>query len=132
MRQNLRPPEGAIGISRQEGHGVSKIALALQENLERCALPGNDRASFGIVADAVTIGEPSSGRRRTVDFFGRAQCALYWNDSSLGLLIEGDLGCPQQQRVHVCRAKSLRPTHLREASRWRQPAGRSGDSPQPP
>src|ERR1700746_3687473 len=68
VRQNLRPPEGAIGISRQEGHGVSKIALALQENLERYTLPGNDRASFGVVADALTTGEPSSGRRRTVDF----------------------------------------------------------------
>jgi hypothetical protein len=47
---------------------VSKIALALQENLERCNLPGNDRASFRVVADALTTGEPSSGRRRTVNF----------------------------------------------------------------
>src|SRR5262245_43810087 len=63
MRQNLRPPEGAIGISRQEGDGVCNISLASQENLERRILHRNDGASFGVITDALAAGEPSSGRR---------------------------------------------------------------------
>ena len=35
MRQNFRPPKGAIGKSREEGDGVSKISLPPQEHLER-------------------------------------------------------------------------------------------------
>src|SRR5262249_925992 len=63
MRQNLRPPEGAIGISRQEGDSVRNISLASQENLERRILHRNDAASFGIVTDALAAVEPSLGRR---------------------------------------------------------------------
>src|SRR6516225_6185151 len=63
MRQNFRPPEGAIGISRQEGDSVRDISLASQENLERRILHRNDGASFGVVADALAASEPSLGRR---------------------------------------------------------------------
>src|SRR5215470_7587446 len=63
MRQNLRPPEGAIGISRQEGDSVRNFSLASQENLERCILHRNDGASFGVVTDALATSEPSLGRR---------------------------------------------------------------------
>src|SRR5262245_66291904 len=63
MRQNLRPPEGAIGISRQKGDSVRNISLASQENLERRILHRNDGASFGVVTDALAASEPSFGRR---------------------------------------------------------------------
>src|SRR5215470_15246740 len=63
MRQNLRPAEGAIGISRQEGDSVRNISLASQENLERRILHRDDGASFGVVTDALAASEPSFGRR---------------------------------------------------------------------
>src|SRR5882762_3919885 len=71
MRLNFRPPERAIGKSRQEGDGVRKISLPPQENLEGCVLRRNDGAGSGIVADALTTCEPTLGRRRRA----RVDCA---------------------------------------------------------
>src|SRR5216683_6877380 len=63
MRPNLCPPEGAIGKSRQQGDGVREISLPPQENIEGRVLRGNDGASLGVVADALTTCEPNLGRR---------------------------------------------------------------------
>src|SRR6516164_4969517 len=63
MPPNLCPPERAIGISRQERDGVRKISLPPQEDLEGRLLRRNDGPSFGVVADALTTGEPRLSRR---------------------------------------------------------------------
>src|SRR6516162_10061216 len=76
MRQNFRPPEGAIGISRQEGDSVRKISLPPQEDLEGRLLRRNDGASFAVVADALTTGEPRLSRRGRARVDGRVgNCA---------------------------------------------------------
>src|SRR5258708_5879549 len=76
MRPNLCPPEGAIGKSREEGHGVRKISLAPRENIEGRVLRRDDGASFGVVADALTSYEPRSSRRGWTSVGGRVgNCA---------------------------------------------------------
>src|SRR5712691_2161634 len=76
MRPNLRPPEGAIGKSRQEGHGVTNISVAPQENLEGRILRRNDSAGSGVVAEALAAGEPRSSRRCRGSVGGRVgSCA---------------------------------------------------------
>src|SRR6476646_8917884 len=67
MRQDLRPSERAIGKSPQEGNGVRDISLALKKNSEGRLLRGNDSASFQVVANALTTGEPSLRRRARLD-----------------------------------------------------------------
>ena len=69
MGENLGPPKRAIGISRQEGHGVSEISFPPQEHAEGRALGSNHGPSFGVVADAFTTSEPGLSRRRAVAFF---------------------------------------------------------------
>src|SRR6516165_7024394 len=77
MPPNLCPPERAIGISRQERDGVRKISLPSQENLEWRLLRRDDGASFGVVADALTTGEPRLSRRRRARVDGRVgNCAI--------------------------------------------------------
>src|SRR6516162_11441379 len=82
MGPNLRPPERAIGKSRQEGDGVRNISLSPQQNPEGRVLRRNDGASFWIVADALTTGEPSLRRRvrvyarRRLQAFGQAGSAI--------------------------------------------------------
>src|SRR5260370_29909971 len=76
MRPNLRPAEGAIGKSRQEGDGVRKISLAPQEYLEGRILRRNDSAGSGVVAEALAAREPRSSRRCRGSVDGRVgNCA---------------------------------------------------------
>src|SRR5262249_52995947 len=76
MPPNLCPPERAIGISRQERDGVRKISLPPQEDLEGRLLRRNDGASFAVVADALTTGEPRLSRRGRARVVGRVgNCA---------------------------------------------------------
>src|ERR1700730_3266617 len=63
MPPNLRPPERAVGKSRQEGDGMRKVSLPAQENLEGCVLRRDDGTSFWVVANALTTCEPSLSRR---------------------------------------------------------------------
>src|SRR5215469_6610732 len=69
MWQNLRPPERAIRISGQEGHGVRKNSLPPQEYVERRAFSRCNRASFGVIADALTAREPVLGRECSADLW---------------------------------------------------------------
>src|SRR5215472_13975291 len=76
MPPNLCPPERAIGISRQERDGLRKISLPPQEDLEGRLLRRNERTSFGVVADALTTGEPRLSRRGRARVDGRVgNCA---------------------------------------------------------
>ena len=77
---------------------MSKIALALQKNLERCTSPGNDRASFGIVADALTTGEPSLRRRARVYARRRLQA---FDQAGRAIVVAHAIKCIGHCRVYL-------------------------------
>src|SRR5262245_63926208 len=109
MRQDLRPPERAIGKSRQEGNGVGDISFALQKNSEGRVLRRNDGASFQTVADALTTGEPSLRRRARVYARRRLQA---FSQASRAIVVADAIKC-----IGHCRVPPGLESRFRPASR---------------